>query len=499
MPRKKKPPTPIKYFTDPQPPAPPASPPPEPAGVSGSSNDHARLSPSSSKQWSTCTASLALIEANPHRVIADECSRYADEGTQAHEWAAKVLMGQVTIDQVPDGVALRDPKFPESNFREHVADYVDHCRSVTPKGVKPVIEAKVPLFYQPTETGTCDFAAMTNSVIVIRDLKYGAGVLVSSHENPQLAIYALSFIRQYGDMMNFTKDTVVNIAVFQPRHRDGDNQIAWEIPLVELEKFCEEIEYRATQARVAIDRVVEKLAPFDGRDIEPEEILEAAPGAKFAPGEGDSGACRWCKAKAWCTKRLAASTEAMVAPGKMDPAAMIAAMPDLEGMGDDGPLERIAARLSAVGMRELASDDAYLVASWSCWPAVKAHFADIDEYLTTRGLAGNPVAGTKLVLGREGNRDWSDPAAADTWLKGQRLKQDERYNYKLKSPAQAEKILKAKLKKSKASRNRFEALVSRSEAKKVLALADDAREAIGAAVDAMPDMGEVIEVDSFEL
>ena len=74
-------------------------------------------------------------------------------------------------------------------------------------------------------------------------------------------------------------------------------------------------------------------------------------------------------------------------------------------------------------------------------------------------------------------------------MKGQRLKLDERCDFKLKSPTKIEKILKDKLEKTR-TRNRFETLVTRSAAKEVLALESDKREAVKAAVDLMPSVEE---------
>ncbi|MFA6043392.1 MAG: DUF2800 domain-containing protein [Phycisphaerales bacterium] len=457
---------------------------PEPV-KSGSHNDHARLAPSASKQWTQCTASIAYAAANKHRVPEDRGSKWSEEGTEAHDWAAKLLAGACALGDLPD------------SFAEPVGAYVAHCMSLVPDGVAPLVEIEVPLFYQPSSTGTCDFAVVTDDRVVVRDYKHGEGVLVHSFENPQLAIYALSLIRSREILHNFSPATECDIAVFQPRHREGHDQKPWVIALADLEAFCREIESSATKAHVAFEQCAEAVPGFGTRDVTAREILEAAPGVVFSPSEGDDGACRWCPAKGFCETRFAACTEP-VSGHVVDPAGMINLLGDLpeEETNVSDPVERIAANLRGVGVDEPLTDE-FLVSLYRSWKRLSAFYADVADYLRQRAEAGTPVAGTKLVLGRAGDRAWVDEAAADTFLTGQKLKKDERYKMVLKSPAQIEKLLKLKFKASARSKSRFEELVTRGDAKPVLALEDDKREAVSAGVDLLGDLPE--EEPAFDL
>jgi hypothetical protein len=282
--------------------------------ASGSHNTHARLSPSDSKRWTNCTASIAYQEANAHRVV-DSGSREADEGTQAHDYAAEILMGKLAPMDLPE------------DFRDPVLSYTDHCNGLAPQGELTnlkecldeaelgfdppthavFVEEQIPLFYQPEQTGTADFIAVTPDRVYVRDLKYGMGVLVTSQDNTQLAIYAHSVILHLDSAYTFSDDMIVDIAIVQPRHREANGVPTWEITVGDLRTFCGEIDYRAIQARTAADRVRERIGAT-GADVSCAQILEAAPGSVFAPSEGDEGACRWCKCKAFCEKRLAAIT-----------------------------------------------------------------------------------------------------------------------------------------------------------------------------------------------
>lgn len=442
-------------------------------GLTGSANTHARLSPSDSKRWTSCTASIAFQEANAHRIRKDDGGSYADWGTEAHEWAAQLLIKQITRDEVP------------VEFREVVDPYVDHCLATVPEGATYEVEVIVPLFFQPEQSGTCDFAVVTEERIVIRDLKAGAGVLVTSDSNSQLAIYAYSLVKLYEDLFVFGPDTIIDIHAFQPRHREGAEQKPWIITLADLATFCKDIEYAAIQARTGAERVREKIgAP--GRDVSPEEILEAAPGLRFAPSEGDGGACRWCRCSAFCPKRLSAALDGLDTP-QMSAEDMLAAMPDLEKPETKLPVEeRVTLTSERLGLSALGDD--YLVTLYRRSKAIRRFLDDIEEYLEGRLLDGEEVDGVKLVEGREGNRAWVNEDAAETFLKGQGLKMEERFDFKLKSPAVVEKLLAEKLKTVKRTATRFNGLVTRSAAKKVIALATDNRTPVLSNISVMPDV-----------
>lgn len=423
--------------------------------ISGSHNTHARFSPSSAHMWTKCTAAVAYTFANSHRVPPDR-SKYADEGTEAHDHAANVLLGNTSIEDVPE------------DFRPHIAAYVDHCMSLVPDGVKPMVETKVPLFYQPSENGTCDFAVVTDRLIVIRDLKYGAGVLVHGEENEQLGIYALSLIAALDDPdFPISDDAEVNIAPFQPRHHEAQDSRPWITTVRDLRAWgTTAVEYPFIQASTGLERVQAKL-PCGERDIQPDEILEAAPMLRFAPGEGDEGACRWCKARSFCPERFSASAE----PVELvvhDPTAALDMLPNLD---------------EPASLSRLTDED--LVRIYSARKHVAAFMSGIEEYLEGRALAGNPAPGTKLVPGREGNRAWTNESAADKFLAGQGVKSDSRYTRKLISPSQSEKLLKNL---GPRALKRFSELVTRSAPKPVLALAEDPRPAVGCAVDVLPNL-----------
>lgn len=176
---------------------------------------------------------------------------------------------------------------------------------------------------------------------------------------------------------------------------------------------------------------------------------------------------------------------------------MLAAMPELTKDDTKQPVEsRIALVGECLGMQGRILDDDYLVRVVAKAKAIGKWLSDVEEYLEARLLAGEDIDGVKLVDGREGNRDWANADAAETFLRGQGLKQEERFDFKLKSPAAAEKLLKDKLKSSARTKSRFEELIVRSPAKKKLTVSEDKREAVSAAVATMP---AVDVVEDFEV
>jgi hypothetical protein len=89
-------------------------------------------------------------------------------------------------------------------------------------------------------------------------------------------------------------------------------------------------------------------------------------------------------------------------------------------------------------------------------------------------LDGGVVPGLKLVQGKSGARQWSDPEEAEKLLKSFRLKVDEMYDMKIISPTTAEKVLKEHPKQWK----KAEALVVRPPGKLAVVPVSDKREAV---------------------
>lgn len=449
-------------------------------GVSGSHNTHARLAPSSSKTWTNCTIAPAYVEANKHLVPADTGSEWADEGMRAHDFAADILLNKTKLEDIP--MEMRDP----------VGEYVAHCLSLVPAGTSYQVEVSVPLFYQRDQKGTCDFAIVTDERVTIRDYKHGMGVQVMSADNPQLAIYAYSLIKDLEDVYDFEDDTMIDLKVVQPRHRLSEEDEAWVLPLSQFRDYCNKIALKAQDATAAVTAVKAHIPPRKANEepYHPDEIRNRVSDAvEFLPQDGDHGSCRWCKAKSFCGVRHAEATV------DHDTSALLALMPDLTKEENKAPVEQ---RIDNVLDMELVQDEIipqhgdtlrldYLIQVWRNKKKIEKFLGDVEEYLEALAKE-RPLPGLKWVEGRQGNRAWGNEGEADTFLKGQKLKQEERYTFKLKTPTQIEALLKEKIEKSTRTKNRFDQLVTRSNGKPVLVSEDDKRPALPSPGDVMPDL-----------
>lgn len=349
---------------------------------------------------------------------ADRCvdtgNEFSRAGTVQHEWNEKVLSG-LPLSEVPE----ENRRWAEIWKRE-TDQLIAH-------GGTAVIEQEIPLFYAVEDVGTVDFAAVNETSIHIRDYKHGEGELVDPVGNTQLAIYALSFIRQLEDVMPLDDDFTVTIGIVQPRYQGEEAVRVWETTAGELKSIG-----------YGILSIVDTINEGD---------------VKFNPGETE---CRYCPAAAFCNARLTAL------------AAIQPHQPEV---------------LPADVFQVIASNDAIsdeqLVTIWKRSGEIRKILDAIHERLFGHAVAGCPAPGTKLVAGRPSNRTWTEEQGVINLLRSRKLKMDEYGTWKLKSPAQVEKLpVVAEALKSTRFRNRFQELITRGEGKPILVPADDPRPAL---------------------
>lgn len=169
---------------------------------------HALLSASSAHRWLACPPSAVAAEAYP-----DQDTEFTREGTTAHEVAEAVARGA---------------HLPENENRDGLADgitqemidcalgYRDYIQELTKSDDAIVLlEQRVDFSpWVPDGFGTCDCILIQGDTLTIIDYKYGVGVAVSAVDNPQMKLYALGALNDYGIALDVSK---VEMHIYQPR------------------------------------------------------------------------------------------------------------------------------------------------------------------------------------------------------------------------------------------------------------------------------------------
>jgi hypothetical protein len=401
-------------------------------------SDHAIISPSGFYKIELCRGSLAMEHG-----LQDSSSYAADQGSAAHDLASRVL--QDTVDNgdearaadtyLGDEIEIGERTFTvDEEMAQSVQEFVDLVMSLAGPGADILVEQKLihgPLMGVTKEQGfgrgdavILDYA--TDTIIVV-DLKYGKGIKVFAKQNSQCKSYGLGAYRRYEHMHDWQN---VKMVIHQPRI---DHTDPWECSLEELLAWAQ---YEATPiAHEALRLLDERKATGE---MPPSQLL--------VPGEKQ---CTFCKA---------AANNACPALDK-EVGGITGSATD-----DDFADERKIKQLANGGLG-YALSKVGLVEIWA-----RGVRAEVERRL----FAGEDVPGYKIVTGKEGNRKWVDPKAAEVALRN--VLGDNIHDHKLISPTTAEK----KLKKSNPVWAKLQSeLVTRAPGRKSVAPVDDKRPAQG--------------------
>lgn len=307
---------------------------------------HALLGASSAARWIACTPSARATENLP-----GETSKYAEEGTRAHELCEKALRYKlakweagIPFDLLSDWA---QQSMPTEMFNA-VCRYTSFIHELWvgfPCRPGVFIEQEVDVSqWVPGGFGTCDCLLIGDGILHIIDFKYGQGVPVNPEHNPQLMYYALG---AYALFDGIDEVDTVRLSIVQPRMQEEPQ--TWELPLADLLTWAREV-------------------------LQPAAELAWKGEGVYHPG----GHCRFCKAypscRAW-QKQYGplAGFEPYPEPATLSDKELGEWLQKLEGLA--------------------------------------SYAKDLEEYAQQALLDGRSLPGWKLVQGRS-TRKWTDQDAA---------------------------------------------------------------------------------------
>lgn len=318
---------------------------PEPAGHSGRA--HAILSASSAHRWLHCTPAPRLEEQYP-----DSSSDAAAEGTAAHELAEHKLRN---LQGLPSTLTSTD--WVTEEMDDYTDDYVDNVMAELDRAQKTspaaflAIEQRLDFSHiVPDGFGTGDALIVGDGTMTVIDLKYGKGVEVSAKGNPQMCLYALGALTQFGMIYNINR---VRMVIFQPRL---NNVSVDEVSVAELMQWAETVVKPQAQAAIK--------------------------------GEGELTAgewCRFCRHAPQCTA-LAAKYFAPI-PKQNDEVTPAAPAPDT-----------------------LTDDQISQIVTWS--GELKKWLSTVEKFALDKANNGHAYPGLKLVEGRSVRKYTDEEAVA---------------------------------------------------------------------------------------
>lgn len=335
---------------------------------------HSKLGASGCRRWMACPASIALAVGLPEAPT----SKYAEEGTLAHELAEQRLNARFSGEQPVEPILHSE----EMSF--NIDLYVKGIMGLVETIKNPTILIEQTVHIEWVDEGLwgtadCIVYDPEKNHMHVFDLKYGEGIMVDAEENPQLLFYAA------GCFMKFMPETITSY-IIQPRANSGDTVKSWTYPASRIHKFEAEL-----------SEAVLQVGGYLNNEI---------PGWKEPIGSSDVNVgdhCQFCPAKTICPKHL-------------------------EVFEDLTSMVTAPANLPAVISQEIILEVLTQKKALLDW------IKGIEEHALLRLLKGEELDGLKLVRKRT-NRTWKDEAK---FVK--KFGKRKTTVAKVMTPAQAEKI-----------------------------------------------------------
>ena len=235
---------------------------------------HALLSASSAARWLACPPSAVAAEA-----YTSEDTDYTREGTLAHEVAEFVAGGRSSdytrYQGLADGVDKEMVDCAEG-YRDYIQEQIRDDNAVV------LLEQRVDFSpWVPEGFGTADCIIIQGTTMDVIDYKYGKGVAVSAKDNPQMKLYGLGALNDFG----FAYDVeTIRLHIYQPRMNN-----------------------------VSVDEVsVADLITWADKFVKPTAEKAAKGKGNYNPGEH----CRFCPHAGRCRKLTQVCTETFSVHGR---------------------------------------------------------------------------------------------------------------------------------------------------------------------------------------
>jgi Protein of unknown function (DUF2800) len=365
---------------------------------------HAKLSPSSATGWFNCAA---YPDVNAQHINED--NEAAAEGTAAHAisdfclthgFDAHDMIGTVTniTGKRRKTVRQSDGKLVKTDEVEPVTftfEWTEDDADLLQPGLDWIREqegdfygeARVDLseWLGDNQFGTMDRVIVSNTQMVVSDLKWGRGIPVQAVGSKQLRLYALGAWKKYADYID-DPDFPLLIHIDQPRNAAGGG--LWKITLGELWAFGEEA--RAAAARTRLPNP-SRTATQDG--------------------------CLWCLGKETCVEFHEYNLQML-------------GLDDFEDLDDLDDLQLADPdRLTPERLRVIHEHT----------PTIKKWLDGVHSTLFRQVMSNGVTAGLKLVDGKKSPNKWKDAKAAEKALSG--LIGEKCFTKKLITPTQAGKAI----------------------------------------------------------
>lgn len=212
------------------------------------------MGPSSAARWLACTPSAVLETRFP-----DEAGEAAEEGTLAHAIVetklSRIIKGKARGKATK---AQREHRWYTPAMEEHCDGYVDfveelysEAQAVSEDAIL-CSEMRVDLTrWIPEGFGTTDTTIIADDTMTVVDFKFGKGHPVDAKDNPQLRLYALGALQEFGDLYDIRK---IRTYIVQPRR---DSITSEDLTAEELLAWAED--YVKPRAELAFNGDGEKV------------------------------------------------------------------------------------------------------------------------------------------------------------------------------------------------------------------------------------------------